>query len=212
MLLSGAVPSQNELGTHAGHRQSEAAEFAGCMVLAAGGRSCGVSAAGVVIPTQSRGALQRARPQLNREIMLMSTAYDLAISASVSPAARRLIASLRWYSDSLGLRPNLTPFAIARFRPSPVRSLIKSRSNSAIAASNVESKRPCDDDVSHKGSPIDRNAAPALLIRSIRSNSSRVLRPKRSNFVTSTTSPALSEAINLASCGRSARAPLIFSR
>ena len=27
MLLSGAVPSQNELGTHAGRRQSEAAEF-----------------------------------------------------------------------------------------------------------------------------------------------------------------------------------------
>ena len=33
--------------------------------------------------------------QLNREIMLMSTAYDLAISAKVSPAARRLSASLR---------------------------------------------------------------------------------------------------------------------
>jgi hypothetical protein len=32
MLLSGVVPSQNELGTHAGHRQSEAAEFAGRMV------------------------------------------------------------------------------------------------------------------------------------------------------------------------------------
>src|SRR5450631_2327397 len=61
MLLSGVVSSQNELGTHAGHRQSEAAEFAGRMVLAAGGRLCGVSAAGVVIPTQSRGALQRAR-------------------------------------------------------------------------------------------------------------------------------------------------------
>ena len=46
---------------------------------------------------QSRSALQRARygPQLNREIMLTSTAYDLAISLRVSPAARRLSASWR---------------------------------------------------------------------------------------------------------------------
>ena len=34
--------------------------------------------------------------QPNLEIMLTSTAYDLAISARVSPAARRLIASCRW--------------------------------------------------------------------------------------------------------------------
>src|SRR5450631_3965751 len=67
-------------------------------------------------PKSRRAPARSLWPQLNREIMLMSTAYDLAISASVSPAARRLIASLRWYSDSLGLRPNLTPFAIARFR------------------------------------------------------------------------------------------------
>src|SRR5258707_15842250 len=34
--------------------------------------------------------------------------------AKVAPAARRLIASWRWKSDSFGLRPNLTPFAPAQ--------------------------------------------------------------------------------------------------
>ncbi len=70
------------------------------------------SGGGHTNPKSRRAPARSLWPQLNREIMLMSTAYDLAISASVSPAARRLIASLRWYSDSLGLRPNLTPFAI----------------------------------------------------------------------------------------------------
>jgi acyl-CoA reductase-like NAD-dependent aldehyde dehydrogenase len=35
------------------------------------------------------------------------------------------------------LRPNLTPAAWARLRPSPVRSRIKPRSNSAIAGGNA---------------------------------------------------------------------------
>jgi hypothetical protein len=38
----------------------------------------------------------------------------------------------------------LTPAAIARRLPSPVRSRISSRSNSAMAASIVTSKRPCE--------------------------------------------------------------------
>ena len=40
----------------------------------------------------SKGA---RKPGAKREIIEMSTAYDLAISANVSPAARRLMASLR---------------------------------------------------------------------------------------------------------------------
>jgi hypothetical protein len=43
-----------------------------------------------------------------------------------------------------------------------------------------------------------------LLIRSINSSNSLVERPKRSSFVTTTTSSGISLAINLASCGRSA--------
>src|SRR5215510_10125656 len=119
------------------------------------------------------------------------------ISASRSPAARRLMASRRWKSDNLGLRPNLTPFAIARLRPSPVRSRISSRSNSAMAARSVESSRPCGLEVSHSGSPSERNTAPALPTRSIRSRSSRVERPSRSSLVTWTTSLGLSAAMSL---------------
>jgi hypothetical protein len=115
---------------------------------------------------------------------------------------------LALYVESFGLRPNFTPFAMARLRPSPVRSLIRSRSNSAIAASNVESRRPCELEVSQSGSPSDRNAAPALPIRSIRLSNSRVERPSLSSFVTSTTSPSLREANSFATCGRSALAPL----
>jgi hypothetical protein len=54
------------------------------------------------------------------------------------------------------------PAAIARFRPSPVRSRISSRPNSAMEAKSVESKRPCADEVSQSGSPSERNEAPAL--------------------------------------------------
>ena len=50
------------------------------------------------------------------------------------------------------------PAAIARFRPSPVRSRIRSRSKSAMAAKSVDNSRPCELDVSHGGSPSDRNA------------------------------------------------------
>ncbi len=74
-------------------------------------------------------------------------------------------------------------------RPSPVRWRINSRSNSAMAASSVESSRPCGLDVSHKGSPSDRNTAPALLMRSMRSSSSRVDLPSRSSLVMLTISP-----------------------
>lgn len=49
--------------------------------------------------------------------------------------------------------------AIARLRPALVRSVISSRSNSAIEASRVESERPCANEVSH---PRDRNDAPGI--------------------------------------------------
>ena len=49
-------------------------------------------------------------------------------------------------------------------------------------------------------------------MRSISSSSSLVERPSWSSLVTATMSPALRAAMSLASCGRSARTPLIFSR
>src|SRR6266853_4776908 len=47
------------------------------------------------------------------------------MSARWSPATRRFNASHRWKPESFGLRPNLTPFARARLRPSPVLSRIR---------------------------------------------------------------------------------------
>ena len=77
-------------------------------------------------------------------------------------------ASARWKSESLRLRPNFKPFAIARLRPSPVRSRISSRSNSAMAANIVDSSRPCELPVSHSRSPSERNETPVLPMRLIR--------------------------------------------
>ena len=48
----------------------------------------------------------RASMASSREIVLISTSYDRATSANVSPAARRLSASCRWNGVSFGLRPN----------------------------------------------------------------------------------------------------------
>ena len=112
----------------------------------------------------------------------------------------------------LSSRPNLMPAAIARLRPSPVRSRIRSRSKSAMAARSVDNSRPCELDVSHNGSPSDRNAAPALPIRSISSSSSLRRPAEPIELGHDHDVPGLSVAISLASCGRSARTPLIFSR
>ena len=64
------------------------------------------------------------------------------MSAQLSPSARRANTSVRWCGVRTLGRPKRTPRAFARLRPSPVRSRISSRSNSAIAASSVESSRP----------------------------------------------------------------------
>jgi hypothetical protein len=63
------------------------------------------------------------------------------------------------------------------FAASPVRSRISSCSNSAMAADSVDSSRPWLEVVSKRGSPSERKAAPTWPMRSIRSSSSRVLRP-----------------------------------
>jgi hypothetical protein len=60
--------------------------------------------------------------------LLSGRAGEPAVS---SQRSRRLIAWRFWWSVSFGLRPIFTPFALARSRPSPVRALINSRSNSA---------------------------------------------------------------------------------
>ena len=60
-----------------------------------------------------------------------------------------------------------------------------------MAAKSVDNSRPCELDVSHSGSPSDRNAAPALPMCSISSSNSLVDRPSRSSLVTTTMSPGV---------------------
>ncbi len=62
----------------------------------------------------------------------------IAVTTALMLTSSLAFASSRWYSDSLGLRQNLTPLVMARLRPSPVRSRIRSLSNSAMAARSVE--------------------------------------------------------------------------
>lgn len=66
--------------------------------------------------------------------------FDQSLQES-SPLSRRWIASILWWSVSLGLRPSRTPRALARSRPSLVRERINSRSNSASPTRTVEQER-----------------------------------------------------------------------
>jgi hypothetical protein len=52
----------------------------------------------------ARASCSPCPPRYSREIILTLTAYEQAICASVSPLPRRAAASLRWKSESLGLR------------------------------------------------------------------------------------------------------------
>jgi hypothetical protein len=71
------------------------------------------------------------------------------------------------------------PAAIARFRPSPVRSRISFRSNSAMEAKSVESNRPCADDMSQSGSPSERKAcaSPAYAVDQVKKLPGRAAKP-----------------------------------
>ena len=111
----------------------------------------------------------------------------------------------------LRLRPIFTPRALARSRPSPVRTRIRSRSNSARPPSTVSISRPCDVVVSAHASPSDRNPAflPVMAARVF--DRSRVDRASRSSRVTHT-SPASSWPSSRRSCARSVLAPLATSR
>ncbi len=81
------------------------------------------------------------------------------MSSSVSPSrSRRLMASRIWWAVNLGFLPIFTPRALARSLPSPVRTRIRSLSNSASPPSNIN--RPCAVVVSAHASPRDRKPPP----------------------------------------------------
>ena len=65
------------------------------------------------------------------------------MSTKDSPASRRAITSRRWWCVSFGLRPIITPLALARPLPSLVRLRINSRSNSASPPRTVSINLPC---------------------------------------------------------------------
>ena len=140
-------------------------------------------------------------------IVLWLTLYDLPMSVRFSPASRRAIASRRWCTVSLGLRPMMTPRALARCRPSPVRVRIRSRSNSARPPRTVSISRPCEVVVSAQVSRSDLNPAPFSDTSPSTFNRSRVDLASRSSRVTTSTSPFSKPAIAALSCFRSARAP-----
>src|SRR4051794_28901805 len=82
------------------------------------------------------------------------------MSASVSsPRSRRAIASRFWCGTNFGFRPSLTPRALARARPSPVRVRISSRPNSAKPPSTVNIRRLYGVVVSAYVSPSERKPA-----------------------------------------------------
>ena len=99
--------------------------------------------------------------------------------AAISPgeaadrlAIRELVEAYAYCA--LSLRPNSTPRALARLRPSSVRARISSHSHSARPPNTVSINRPWAVVVSAQASARDRNPAPALPIASRVLSRSRV--------------------------------------
>ena len=111
----------------------------------------------------------------------------------------------------MGLRPNRTPRAFARIRPSLVRLKMRWRSNSARPPSTVSINFPGGVVLSAQPSPSDLKLAPAFAIVSRVFSKSRVDRARRSSFVTTTTSPGSREAKQRASTALSVVMPDCFS-
>ena len=143
----------------------------------------------------------------NLPIVVGSTPNVRATSTSVSPLARRSIASCRWCCVIFRGRPNRTPRACARFRPSSVRAFIRWRSNVAKPARTVTNSSPCGVEVSHHGSCSDLNLAPRSAMACRILSRSRVDRASRSRRVTISRSSRSSRFRTLPSSARSVRAP-----
>ena len=111
----------------------------------------------------------------------------------------------------MSLRPNLTPRAFARSRPSLVLAKMRCLSNSANPPSTVIISLPCGVVVSAQELPRDLKPAPRSPIAARVLSRSLVLRARRSSLVTSNTSPSSRTATALAKALRSVTAPLTFS-
>src|SRR5262249_34128139 len=150
-----------------------------------------------------RAVLERAgsREPANRGLAHTVGARQIGLH---SPVSEPLYSLLALVAVSLTGRPNFTPRALARLRPSSVRARISSRSNSARPPRTVSNSLPCGVVVSAQASASDLKLAPALATASRMLSKSLVDRASRSSRVTTSRSPASSLRIALASSGRSA--------
>lgn len=158
-----------------------------------------------------RADLERAGCTQSADGRLRNTVRPrkIGLHGALREALHRFLALV---GDRLGGRPNFTPLAFARARPSPVLARIKLRSNSAKPASTVTISLPCGVVVSANGSASDLKPARALPMASRMLSRSRVDRASRSSRVTISVLPGASRRRTLASSARSVLAPLAFSK
>jgi hypothetical protein len=110
---------------------------------------------------RQRGFLPLSPVGRKRKIVQRLTLKDRAMALSVSPASRRAIASFRCMGESFGLRPNLTPRAIARRRPSRVQARSLTRQYFARQANKAGTiSSSSSSGAGGAGSARDMNKAP----------------------------------------------------
>src|ERR1017187_2661511 len=109
------------------------------------------------------------------------------MSRTALPSESNCSTTFTWSVLSLRGRPKRTPRCLAASRPAPVRSRIRSRSNSAMPAKTVMIILPACVVVLAQGSDIDWNLPSASLIVSIVFSRSRVERANLSSFQTTMT-------------------------
>ena len=119
----------------------------------------------------------------SRPMVVCDTPNVRAMSASVSPASRRALASCCWSWLSFAGLPMCWPRALALALPSLVRSLIRCLSNSARPPRTVRMSLPCGVVVSAQVSASDLKPAPFFVMASSVFNRSRVLRASLSSRV-----------------------------
>jgi hypothetical protein len=137
------------------------------------------------------GSLYRIRRCRYRtlEIVFGDTPYDLARNLTDSPPAFRSRTSAIWWALSSGFLPIFTPARFALSRPSPVLTLMSSRSNSARPPKTVSINRPAGVVVSAHGSARDLNRHPLSAMALMMVKRSTVDRASLSKRATTTTSP-----------------------
>ena len=150
---------------------------------------------------------------LTRIIVCRVVLNSRASSAMLAPSPKRATTVARSCALSAGGRPNCLPAAFARTIPDWVRSISRSRSNSATAAITCMVILPAGLVRSTPPRARQCTRTPELASCSTVDRTSIALRPSRSSLVTTSTSPDSIRSINLIKPGRSfaATEPLMLS-